>query len=362
MVFTVFVILFYYIIIIISLESFTARSNTTPYYHGAISRYEYCRQIATIIADMLSDCRRRALVVTLPILCLYLSYVAYLYPNKLSLSFEANAISTDSCRQYSAPGCCDDIRMDNPFFFEDWEKVLGILETLGRPWFASGGWGLFALRIGGYGFKAAEANAWKPLQMDEDMDITIIFNDKEDEMEKYTEISMLCEQAGGLICKKNYNASGTSVIWDASEKMHFALWGAHMNHQEDAIKILAIAGYDYNMPLSRIFPLKFGRFHDSWFRLPNDYMWVYSHLRPYTPKRLNFTVDDRQVEYGEGCLKMGYPGFLHQSFGIPRHNPIRANTDLYDKVRRYEQRMVDCAFCLERHGCASFASCFRGSN
>jgi hypothetical protein len=102
-------------------------------------------------------------------------------------------VSTDTCRMNGAPGCCDDIRMETPFFHEDWMKVLTILEALDRPWFASGGWGLFALRSGGYGFKAAETIEhkllMKDLRMDSDMDFTIIFNDAEDQLEKYVEVS-----------------------------------------------------------------------------------------------------------------------------------------------------------------------------
>ena len=42
--------------------------------------------------------------------------------------------------------------------------------------------------------------------MDNDMDFTIIFNDEEDQANKYREVTTLCEQANGLIC--SYNKEG----------------------------------------------------------------------------------------------------------------------------------------------------------
>ena len=41
----------------------------------------------------------------------------------------------DLCRSFGAAGCCDDIRMGKPFFYDDWNKMLSILEALNRPWF-----------------------------------------------------------------------------------------------------------------------------------------------------------------------------------------------------------------------------------
>ena len=97
-------------------------------------------------------------------------------------------------------------------------------------------------------------------------------------------------------------------------------------------------------------------------------MWVFSHLRPYfgeeDPEAVhaptNASVDNRQVEYGVGCLNMAFPGSLTQSFGVPRRNPINGS-DPYELIRRTEQKLVECAICLEKHRCASFAGCFRSN-
>jgi len=282
-----------------------------------------------------------------------------------SLGFAIRTMADCRMDGIDTHGCCDDIRMDPPYFYEDWKKVLAILEALDRPWFASGGWGLFALRTAGFGFKAANASdkrRWGDLHMDDDMDVTIIFHDEKDQAEKYIEVTALCERAGGLMCARNMAGNGSSILFDSSKTFNFALWSAHINESEDAIAIVEVAGYNYNLPISRIMPLKYTRFHDTTVRVPNDYMWVYSHLRPWSPPKSgpkSGSLDNRQVEYGQGCMKLAYPAFLHQSFGIPENNPINSSLDFYEDAWQAEKGLVKCAFCLERHGCASFASCFR---
>ena len=309
--------------------------------------------------------RRRFCIIAI---CILHFFVAALVCLQIDRQNRELLVSGETCREIGAPGCCDDIRMDTPFFHGDWEKVLNILESLDRPWFASGGWGLFALRIGGYGFKAANGRGhkeWSKIGMDDAMDFTVIYNDAQDQLDKYVEVSALCEKSDGLICvhhpkHRTAKGNGTATIWDSSHRVHFALWGAYMNETDDAVTIVDISGYNYDLPASRILPLKYARFHDSWIRVPRDSMWVYSHLRPWSRENpTSFATDNRDVEYGQGCMKMAYPAFLHQSFGVPLHNPINASSDFYDEIRYTERKLVDCAMCLERHGCASFAPCFR---
>lgn len=269
------------------------------------------------------------------------------------------------CQVNIPTSCCEDIRMNAPYFYTDWLRVLNILEALDRPWFASGGWGLFALRVGGFGFNVAPPEGPKKewggrFGMDVDMDVTIIFNDAEDQAAKYVEITALCERVGGLICARNKPNNGTATLWDSTNTFYFSLWGGWINEAEDVVSITEIAGYTYNLPMSRVLPLKYAQFHGSRIRVANDYMWVYSHLRPWSERNPpNESLDGREVEYGQGCMKMAFPSFLQQSFGIPAHRPINSSLDDYESVRRLERGLVDCAFCLEAHGCASFAECFR---
>lgn len=276
----------------------------------------------------------------------------------------------DSCRSFGAPGCCDDIRMGTPFFYDDWNKMLSILEALNRPWFASGGWALFVLRTSGYGFKStddlpyeqwAQSIGEEQWSMDNDMDFTIVFNDEEDQANKYREVTTLCEQENGLICSYNKEGNGSSVVWESSHRLHFALWGAYINGSE-YITIAEIAGYNYDLPRSRILPTKYAKFHDSWIRVPRDSLWTFSHLRPYCVyPPCDAASDDRDVEYGSGCMKMAYPEFLQGSAGIPAHAPINSTTNVYEDVRSLERSLIGCAECLERHRCASFAECFRST-
>jgi len=252
--------------------------------------------------------------------------------------------------------------------------MLQILEALERPWFVSGSSALFALRTGGFGFKFAENfvtrnseklsdthKQWMSL-LDADMDFTVLFHDKEDQAAKYRQVSALCNSTSKLRCSRSFPDGGSSVVWEKGEpgKMNFGMWGAFRNGT-DRVTINGIAKYDYDMPWSRLFPTKYAKFHTSWIRVPNDFMWAFSHFRPYSvPAPPNASVDTRQVEYGMGCIEMAYPKFLLQSAGVPASRPINAfpDSDPYEEIRRIESSMVRCARCLESVGCASFTSCF----
>ena len=309
-----------------------------------------------------------------------IAVVPILFGN-LSLKARATTYPSDrseeSCRIYGTQSnCCEDVRMERPYFFEAWEQVLDILESLDRPWFASGGFALFAIRVGAFGFKNAENfvtkdsavlsvshKKWMSL-LDGDMDFTVIFNDKEDQRAKYREITELCKQNDKLRCSANFPDRGTSVLWESTHtlergKMSFCLWGAFRNGTH-GITISDIANYDYDIPAFRILPTTYAKFHDSWIRVPRDFLWVFSHLRPYSKSApANASVDTRNVEYGMGCWEMAYPSWLLQSADIPKNRPINRfpETDYYEEIRAFERGLGNCASCLARHGCASFISC-----
>jgi len=267
--------------------------------------------------------------------------------------------------------CCEDLVVDKPFFYADFVEALNLLESLDRPFFASGGWGLFAIRVGGFALKSREllnrsvtTREGHSGYADSDMDFTLVFQSEEDAASKYTEIGKKCQKTEGIICPFNKDNNGSSVIWNRNKTFHFALWAGvpvpSNNESAAHIKILGIAGYNYLLPATRILPTRLAKFHDSVIPVANDYMWLYSHLRPYSnPAPKHEKDDDRSVEYGLGCLEMAYPKFLHQAAGVPEHVPIKDSVDYYDFVRELEKSLVLCALCLERQGCASFASCFR---
>jgi len=324
---------------------------------------------------------RSLIFVLIPITCVVFS-TAFMAPRRFYRFLGPPRLyqresSAEKCRvQGTQSDCCNDITMEPPYFYEEWKQMLDVLEALDRPWFASGGFTLFAVRLGGFGFKYAEEfvtrdsevkseqhNRWINL-MDGDMDFTIIFRDEEDRSEKYREVSELCEDKDKLRCSRNWPDNGSSTVWENSgngpAKMCFTLWSAYLNGT-DHLTINSIANYPYDMPVSRILPTKYAKFHDSWIRVPNDFMWAFSHFRPYSVPAPSKAIDDnRNVEYGMGCLEMAYPTFLVQSAGVPKNRPINQfpQTDYYDEIRRMERGLVNCAFCLQRHGCASFTSCF----